>query len=104
MPRCSQSGAQTGGCTPVLITRTTVRRPARASRSVYVPLDQGHDTQWRGRFAAVCDEAPWFCYGPLTVAVVENTSVRLSRLPLLARTWNGLKPGSSPLPAKSRPA
>ena len=37
-------------------------------------------------------------------AVVANTSVRLARLPLLARTWNGLKPGLSPPPAKSRPA
>jgi len=43
-------------------------------------------------------------YGPLVDAVVANTSVRLARLPLLARTWNGLKPGLRPPPAKSRPA
>ena len=43
-------------------------------------------------------------YGPLVDAVVANTSVRFARLPLLARTWNGLKPGLDPLPAKSRPA
>ena len=43
-------------------------------------------------------------YGPLVDAVVLNTSVRLARLPLLARTWNGLKPGLDPPPAKSRPA
>ncbi len=43
-------------------------------------------------------------YGPLVDAVVANTSVRLARFPLLARTWNGLKPGLSPPPAKSKPA
>jgi hypothetical protein len=34
----------------------------------------------------------------------ENTSVRFSRLPLLARTWNGLKPGRMPAPAGASPA
>lgn len=43
-------------------------------------------------------------YGPLVDAVVANTSVRLARLPLLARTWNGLKPGLDPPLAKSRAA
>ena len=38
-------------------------------------------------------------YGPLVVAVVENTSVRLARLPSFALTKNGLNPGLRPLPA-----
>ena len=97
----------------------TAMAPARAGQpgSAYEALllpsrccvarDKRHDrgrSLEGGRPAARSAAGRLTVYGPLVDAVVPNTSVRLVRLPLLARTWNGLKPGRNPPPAKSSPA
>ena len=81
-------GAQAVGVAPKANRRDRVLRTRRTG---------GH-----GR--SVPESRPLAAYGPPTDAVAENTSVRFSRLPLLARTWKGLKPGFTPEPAKSSPA